>query len=164
MVEDARVSVRRVLFVCLGNICRSPLVEAVARRRLAEVGLDVLVASCGTGGWHAGEGADPRMVAAARAAGHDLSRHRARQLYEHDFADYDLLLAMDRDNLRESRKLAATPEQAERVVLFLEWAGAAPPMEFPDPWHGDAADFSAAVKLAERGVAGLVERLLDTDS
>jgi protein-tyrosine phosphatase len=163
MAEDARVSVRRVLFVCLGNICRSPLVEAVARKRLAEAGLDVVVASCGTGGWHAGEGADPRMVAAARAAGHDLSKHRARQLRERDFADYDLLLAMDRDNLRELRKLAATPEQAERTALFLEWTDAAPPMEFPDPWYGDAAGFAAAVKLAERGVAGLVERLRDAD-
>jgi protein-tyrosine phosphatase len=159
MVEDARMSVRRVLFVCLGNICRSPLVEGVARERLAEAGLDVAVASCGTGGWHAGEGTDPRMIAAARAAGHDLSKHCARQLLERDFADFDLLLAMDRDNLRALRKLAATPEQAEKAVLFLEWTGAAPPLEFPDPWHGDAAGFASAVKLAERGVAGLIERL-----
>ena len=158
------MSVRRVLFVCLGNICRSPLVEAVARKRLAEAGLDVVVASCGTGGWHAGEGADPRMIAAARAAGHDLSQHRARQLHERDFEDYDLLLAMDRDNLRELHKLAATPNQAERATLFLEWTDSAPPLEFPDPWHGDAAGFAAAVKLAERGVAGLVERLGDVNS
>ena len=151
----------RVLFVCLGNICRSPLVEAVARERLAGAGLDVVVASCGTGGWHAGEGADPRMIAAAHAAGHDLSRHRARQLREHDFADYDLLLAMDRDNLRALRGLAATPEQAERTALFLEWTGTSPPLEFPDPWHGNAAGFAAAVKLAERSVTGLVERLRD---
>jgi protein-tyrosine phosphatase len=161
MAEDAGVSVHRVLFVCLGNICRSPLAEAVARKRLAEAGLDVSVASCGTGDWHAGEGADPRMVAAARAAGHDLSKHRARQLRERDFTDYDLLLAMDRDNLRGLRKLAATPEQAGRAALFLEWTGAAPPLEFPDPWHGDAAGFTASVKLAERGVAGLIERLRD---
>ncbi|BFI95933.1 MAG: low molecular weight protein-tyrosine-phosphatase [Rhodanobacter sp.] len=157
------MSVRRVLFVCLGNICRSPLAEAVARRRLAEAGLDVCVASCGTGGWHAGEGADPRMVAAARAAGHDLSKHRARQLLARDFADHDLLLAMDRDNLREARKLAATPEQAERAVLFLEWTGVSPPQDFPDPWYGDAAGFAAAVRLAERGVAALVERLRGTN-
>lgn len=151
----------RVLFVCLGNICRSPLAEAVARKRLAEAGLDVSVASCGTGGWHAGEGADPRMVAAARVAGHDLSGHRARQLRARDFADYDLLLAMDRDNLRELRKLAATSLQAERAALFLEWTDAAPPLEFPDPWYGDAAGFEASVQLAERGVAGLIERLRD---
>ena len=155
--------VRRMLFVCLGNICRSPLVEVVARKRLVEAGLDVVVASCGTGGWHAGEGADPRMIAAARAAGHDLSRHRARQLHGRDFEDYDLLLAMDRDNLRELRKLGATSVQAEQAALFLEWTGSAPPPEFPDPWHGDAAGFAAAVALAERGVAGLVERMRNID-
>lgn len=149
----------RVLFVCLGNICRSPLVEQVARERLAAAKLDVRVASCGTGGWHAGEGADARMLAAARVAGHDLSRHRARQLRERDFADFDLLLAMDRDNLRELRALAPTPAQAEQVALFLDWSGVAPPVEFPDPWYGDAAGFASAVKLAERAVEGLVERL-----
>ncbi len=150
---------QRLLFVCLGNICRSPLVEQVARERLAIARLDVQVASCGTGDWHAGEGADPRMIAAARAAGHDLSKHRARQLRARDFADFDLLLAMDRDNLRELRQMAATPAQAGQAALFLEWASAAPPAEFPDPWHGGAADFASAVKLAERAVDGLVERL-----
>ena len=157
------MTVRRLLFVCLGNICRSPLVEAVARKRLAEARLDVTVASCGTGGWHAGEGADPRMIAAARVAGHDLSEHRARQLHARDFEDYDLLLAMDRSNLRELHQLAATPVQAGQAMLFLEWTGSAPPLEFPDPWHGDAAGFAAAVELAERGVAGLVERLRNSE-
>jgi Protein-tyrosine-phosphatase len=157
------MSVRRVLFVCLGNICRSPLVEAVARKRPAEAGLDVAVASCGTSGWHAGEGADPRMVAAASAAGHDLSQHRARQLHERDFEDYDLLLAMDSDNLRGLHELATTPHQAKRATLFLEWTDSAPPLEFPDPWHGDAAGFAAAVELAERSVAGFVGRLPNID-
>jgi len=156
------MSVRRVLFVCLGNICRSPLAEAVARKRLAEAGLDVSVASCGTGGWHAGEGADPRMVAAARAAGYDLSRHCARQLRTGDFVDHDLLLAMDCDNLRELRKLSISARQVEQTALFLEWTAAMPPLEFPDPWYGDASGFTAAVTLAERGVAGLIERLRNT--
>ena len=153
------MSVRRVLFVCLGNICRSPLVEQVAREQLALAGLDVAVASCGTGGWHAGEGADRRMIAAAQRAGHDLSRHRARQLRARDFDDHDLLLAMDRANLDELRKLAATPAQIERTALFLEWAGAAPPVEFPDPWYGGEADFTAAVALAERAMDGFVARI-----
>lgn len=153
------MSAQRILFVCLGNICRSPLVEQVAREAFAQVHLDVAVASCGTGDWHAGQGADPRMVAAARAAGHDLSAHRARQLRARDYDDFDWLLAMDRDNLGQLRKLAASPAQIARTALFLEWTGAAPPQAFPDPWYGGEADFAAAVKLAERGVAGLVERL-----
>lgn len=153
------MSVSRILFVCLGNICRSPLVEYVARERLAAARLDIAVASCGTGNWHAGEGADARMVAAAHAAGHDLTAHRARQLRARDFADFDLLLAMDRDNLRELHQLAATPEQTAQTALFLEWAGTMPPVEFPDPWYGDAAAFTNAVKLAERAVDGMVGRL-----
>lgn len=149
---------RRLLFVCLGNICRSPLVEAVARQRFAESGLEVAVASCGTGGWHEGEGADPRMVAAAAAAGYELAGHRARQLRPEDFTSYDLLLAMDRSNLEELRRF----ENADRgapSALFLEWVGVSPPIEFPDPYFGDREGFEQAVTLAERGVTGLIERL-----
>lgn len=150
---------QRILFVCLGNICRSPLAEGIARERIAACCLDVTVASCGTAGWHAGEGADPRMVAAARAAGHDLSAHRARQLRACDYDDFDWLLAMDHDNLAELRKLASSPAQLAHTALFLEWTGIAPPAAFPDPWYGGEADFAAAVGLAERGVAGLIQRL-----
>lgn len=150
---------QRILFVCLGNICRSPLAEWVARETLAAQHMEVAVASCGTAGWHAGEGADPRMVAAAHAAGHDLSAHRARQLRAADYDRFDWLLAMDRDNLAELRKLATSPTQIARTALFLEWTDVAPPEAFPDPWYGGEADFAAAVKLAERGVAGLIRRL-----
>jgi len=149
----------RLLFVCLGNICRSPLVEQVARETLAAAGIEATLASCGTGGWHAGEGADPRMVAAARQAGHDLARHRARQLRARDFADFDLLLAMDRDNQQGLLDLAPDPAAAARVHLYLQWTQAAPPAEFPDPWYGGEADFRAAVALAERSMPGLLARL-----
>jgi protein-tyrosine phosphatase len=152
------VNVRNILFVCLGNICRSPLVEAVARKRLAEAGLKVQVASCGTGGWHAGEQADPRMRAAAAGAGYELGAHRARQLAIADFESYDLLLAMDSDNLREMRRMVA-PESGKRAALFLEWAGLEPPHEFPDPYYGELTGFVQSIVLAEQGVRGLIERL-----
>jgi protein-tyrosine phosphatase len=152
------VNVRNILFVCLGNICRSPLVEAVARKRLAEAGLKVQVASCGTGGWHAGEQADPRMRAAAAGAGYELGAHRARQLTMEDFERYDLLLAMDSDNLREMRRMVA-PESGKRAALFLEWAGLEPPHEFPDPYYGELTGFVQSIVLAEQGVRGLIERL-----
>jgi protein-tyrosine phosphatase len=152
------VNVRNILFVCLGNICRSPLVEVVARKRLAEAGLKVQVASCGTGGWHAGEQADPRMRAAAAGAGYELSAHRARQLAVADFERYDLLLAMDSDNLREIRRMVA-PESGKRAALFLEWAGLEPPHEFPDPYYGELTGFVQSIVLAEQGVRGLIERL-----
>jgi protein-tyrosine phosphatase len=152
------VNVRNILFVCLGNICRSPLVEVVARKRLAEAGLKVQVASCGTGGWHAGEQADPRMRAAAAGAGYELGAHRARQLAVADFERYDLLLAMDSDNLREIRRMVA-PESGKRAALFLEWAGLEPPHEFPDPYYGELTGFVQSIVLAEQGVRGLIERL-----
>lgn len=148
----------RILFVCLGNICRSPLVEGVARQRCAEAGLKVQLASCGTGDSHVGGGADPRMCAAAKVAGFDLRGHRARQLRTDDFHRYDWLLAMDAENLRELRRLAA-PADAGRAALFLEWAGVTPPREFADPYCGGPAEFIQSVVLAERGVAGLIERL-----
>lgn len=153
------MSAPRILFVCLGNICRSPLVEAVARKRSAEAGLAVEFASCGTGHWHAGKGADERMVRAAAAAGFDLGAHRARQLRSADLDEYDLVLAMDGDNLVGVTRFV-TPRSRARTGLFLEWAGAAPPADFPDPYFGSSEGFAASVALAERGVAGLVERLM----
>ena len=148
----------RVLFVCLGNICRSPLVEVVARAQAQHKGLDVEFASCGTGGWHVGKGADTRMRAAAKVAGYDLDRHRARQFRPDDLRRYELVLAMDRDNLREIER-AALPSSSASTGLFLPWSGIGAPDEFPDPYYGDEAGFAASVALAERGVAGLIERL-----
>jgi protein-tyrosine phosphatase len=152
------MSAPRILFVCLGNICRSPLVEAVARKRCAEAGLDVVVASCGTGGWHVGQGADPRMVRAAGAAGFDLAPHRARQLRAADLDEHDFVLAMDADNLRGIARFV-TPRSRAETGLFLAWAGMTPPHDFPDPYYGELDGFAASVALAEQGVAGLIERL-----
>ncbi len=146
-----------ILFVCLGNICRSPLVEAVARQRCDKAGLAVTLASCGTGNWHVGKGADPRMVRAAADAGYDLSPHRARQVRASDFHDFDWVLAMDQDNLDTLEGLrrggGVTP------ALFLPWAGVKAPEEFPDPYYGTTEGFGRAVALAEQGVDGLIARL-----
>lgn len=147
-----------VLFVCLGNICRSPLVEAVARLRCAQAGLPVTLASCGTSNWHVRKGADPRMLRAAAAAGYDLTPHRARQVQSDDFARYDWVLAMDSDNLQTLRSLR--DQQGSEPELFLPWAGVASPMEFPDPYFGDEGGFRRSIALAERAVDGLITRLL----
>jgi protein-tyrosine phosphatase len=149
--------IRNILFVCLGNICRSPLVEAVARKQLAAAGLQIDVASCGTSAWHAGELADPRMREAAAAAGYELEPHRARQLRSADIDRYDLLLAMDNDNLGEMQRIVGS--SSDRMALFLEWSGAPSIVEFPDPYYGERAGFADAVLLAELGVRGMIERL-----
>ncbi|HEX7341719.1 MAG TPA: low molecular weight protein-tyrosine-phosphatase [Rhodanobacteraceae bacterium] len=158
MIEQAQ----GILFVCLGNICRSPTVEAVARAEFARTGLAVPVASCGTGHWHVGQGADSRAIEAGAAAGYDLSRHRARQLTQEDFARYRLILGMDHANVDDLRR-ACPPALRARVGLFLDVAAATPPQEVPDPWHGGAADFAHVVTLAQRGVRGLI-RLLQAET
>lgn len=146
-----------ILFVCLGNICRSPLVEVVTRKRCEEAGLDATFASCGTGHWHVGKGADSRMVRAAAAAGYDLSAHRARQVTPEDFTRHDWVLAMDGDNLESLQSLRGG--RGAEPLLFLPWAGVSAPEDFPDPYYGDADGFRRCVALAERAADGLVARL-----
>lgn len=152
------MTTRRLLFLCLGNICRSPLVEAVARLRLAQAGLDIEVASRGTGHWHVGNGADARMVRAAAAAGIDLSSHRANQLSRNDGDRFDLILAMDEDNLREGRAVVGAAAR-NKLALYLPWAGIGDPHEFPDPYDGGLEGFTRCVALAEQSVAGMLQRL-----
>lgn len=145
-----------ILFVCLGNICRSPLAAAVARKRFAEAGLAVEIESCGTGGWHAGHGADPRSIEVAEAAGYVLRDHRARQLRADDYARFDYLLAMDADNLAELRRRRPQHGGAE-PRLFLDAAGlGARPV--PDPYYGDLDDFRHVLGLVEQGVDGMLAR------
>ena len=144
--------------MCLGNICRSPLLEAVARARFARAGRDWHVASCGTGGWHAGEGADPRAVRIGQERGYALQAHRARQLAAADYQHFDLLLAADADNLAVLERRAPR-DSAARVDLALRRAGLAAPLEVPDPYYDGVRDFARVVDLAEQMADGLLRRL-----
>jgi protein-tyrosine phosphatase len=151
-----------VLFVCLGNICRSPTAEYVARSEFAKLGLDIPVASRGLGNWHVGQGADPRAVAAARAEGYDLAPHRARQFHDDDFNRFASVLAVDRATLAELRR--RVPGGMPVPERFLVAAGLARPRtgdrgDVPDPYTGSAADFDAVLELIRRGVDGLAARL-----
>ncbi len=149
-----------ILFVCMGNICRSPVVEAVARTRFARAGFDIDVDSAGTEDYHTGERPDSRSLASARARGYDASMHRARQVAAADFERFDRLLVMDRTNLRAL--LAMAPgEGHDRVAMFLHEAGLATPADVPDPYYGHAADFERVIDLAEQGVDGLIARFRD---
>jgi len=151
-----------VLFVCLGNICRSPTAEYVARAEFEKLGLRVPVASRGLGNWHVGQGADPRAVAAAREHGFDLSPHRARQFHEDDFGRFATVLAVDRATLDELRR--RVPDEMPMPERFLVAAGLAPRSstddgDVPDPYTGTPDDFDAVLGLIRRGVDGLGERL-----
>lgn len=152
-----------VLFVCLGNICRSPTAEYVARAEFAKLGLRVPVASRGLGNWHVGQGADPRAVAAARAEGFDLTPHRARQFHEDDFSRFAMVLAVDRATLAELRR--RVPKGAPAPERFLVAAGLARPQageegDVPDPYTGTREDFRAVLALIRRGVDALALRLV----
>lgn len=155
-----------VLFVCLGNICRSPTAEYVARAEFTRLGLDIPVASRGLGNWHVGNGADPRAVVAARAQGFDLTPHRARQFDDIDFNRYATVLAVDRATLAELRRRVFNEMPVPR--RFLVAAGLAPPAsrdegDVPDPYTGTQDDFAAVLALIQRGVAALAERLREGD-
>ena len=150
----------RILFVCLGNICRSPTAEAVFRQLLARspAGLRVEVDSAGIGDWHIGEPPDERAQAAARRRGLDMSTLRARQIVHEDFALFDLILAMDRQNLTELRRRAPV-QYRDRVRLFLEFAPELEAHDVPDPYYGGEAGFEEVLDLAEQAARGLLRHL-----
>ena len=150
----------RVLFVCLGNICRSPTAEAVVRAlaALEAPELEVEVDSAGTAGYHIGDAPDPRMRAAAARRGYDLNSLRARVVEPGDFERFDLILAMDRENLAVLHRRA--PERAhERVRLFLEFSPEAEPQEVPDPYYGGPNGFEEVLDLIESAARGLLNHL-----
>lgn len=149
-----------VLFVCLGNICRSPTAEGVFRARLAaRGGRDLPVDSCGTAGWHIGKAPDPRSVAAAAARGYDISGLRARQLQWQDFYTFEHILVMDASNLADVRQQAPLDYRGH-IGLFLDHAPQQPLREVPDPYHGRDDGFALVLDLIEQASEGLLDRLV----
>jgi protein-tyrosine phosphatase len=150
----------RILMVCLGNICRSPTAEGVLRHLLRQEAPDlkVEVDSAGTADYHIGEPPDPRSQRAAKSRGVDLSSLRARQVAATDFACFDLILAMDRNNLRALEALRPAGARA-RVQLFLEFAPQLGRLDVPDPYYGDANGFEQVLDLSTAAARGLIAAL-----
>lgn len=150
---------RRVLMVCMGNICRSPTAEAVLRHCLDEAGLsDIEVDSAGTYGGHAGRAPDDRATAHAARRGYDLALQRARQVTARDFERFDWLLAMDRQNEADLLKLAPT-DQSHKVKRLMSFAPAGAPATVPDPYYGGAAGFEKVLDLIELACRGFIQHL-----
>ena len=149
---------RRILFFCMGNICRSPTAEGVMRAKLAAAGLDVEVDSAGTHGYHVGAPPDERSQEHAALRGYDLSTLRARKLVAEDFARFDLVLAMDDDNLAIAERLCP-PNQRHRLMLLMDYAPDTGKRHVPDPYDGGAAGFEAVLDLVEAACDGLVATL-----
>lgn len=149
----------RILFVCLGNICRSPLAEGIFADVAAARGAAgrYVVDSAGTGAWHLGSPPDPRSIAVAARHGIDISGQRARRVAVEDFRRFDLILAMDRSNLADLRALEPSGTTA-RVALFLEFAGGGA-TDVPDPYYGGADGFGQVYRMLREASERLVEAL-----
>ena len=146
----------KILFVCHGNICRSPLAEGLFRHLAREEGIDVLADSAGILSYHEDELPDPRSRACAKNHGVELA-HRARQVTADDFRSFDLLIAMDQDNAANLRRQAPAGT-AGKIRMMRDWDPAGPG-EVPDPYFGDASDFEHVWHLCERSMPGLLREL-----
>lgn len=150
----------RVLFVCTGNICRSPTAEGVLRHMARQENLDehILVDSAGTHDYHVGEKPDRRSVRAAARRGYELDGLRARQVAAEDFAGFDYLLAMDRDHLSILEN-SASPGQQQKISMFLDFSPRYRGNEVPDPYGGGEQGFEHVLDLIEDGAAGLLAEI-----
>ncbi len=151
----------RVLFVCLGNICRSPAAEGIMRAAVAKAGQSHrwVIDSAGTGDWHVGELPDERMRAHARRRGYDLT-HRCRQITRRDFADFDLIVGMDDNNRRNLMRLAPDDASRDKIVMMADFFSPGAPVDnVPDPYYGGPEGFELAIDLLEDATAGLIAAL-----
>ncbi len=150
----------RVLFVCLGNICRSPTADGIFRELVLKAGLEqnIVVDSAGTGGWHIGKAPDSRTIAAARTRGYDLSPLRARQVQASDFDEFDYVLAMDKANLTDLQRIKPA-HFTGHMGLFLEFGADDIYREVPDPYYGGADGFELVLDLVESAAQGLLTHI-----
>jgi low molecular weight protein-tyrosine phosphatase len=153
----------RILFVCLGNICRSPTAEGVMRALVREAGLEAEIEldSAGTGSWHTGEEPDRRATAAARARGVELDGS-ARTVRPRDFEDFDLLLAMDRANLRALQQMAPDADARAKVRMLREFdpaSAGARDLDVPDPYYGASGGFDEVLDLVQAASRGLLAEI-----
>lgn len=148
----------KVLFVCLGNICRSPTAEAVFRARAKAAGLDVHIESAGTNGWHIGEPPDPRSIEAGQARGYSFQGQASRKVIRADFGEFDHVLAMDWSNI-EALKEICPESYLSRIGLFLDYVPNAATREVPDPYYGGGDGFAHVLDLIEQASDGLISAL-----
>jgi protein-tyrosine phosphatase len=157
----SQIGKKRILLVCMGNICRSPTAEGVMRALVRQMGLDSVVEidSAGTHGYHIGDAPDPRTVMAAAKRGYDLATLRARQVTALDFASFDYIFAMDRSNL-DLLHQACPAQYRYKLGLFLQFAPNFDDDEVPDPYYGGIEGFERVLDLVEDAAQGVIDILL----
>jgi protein-tyrosine phosphatase len=150
----------RVLFVCLGNICRSPLGAAIMKKKIRERGLESLIEvdSCGTSNYHIGDNADPRTIASAKKHGVAID-HCARQLTSDDLDHFDFVLAMDKSNYQNILRLAKVSEQSTKVRLMRAFDPVSQGADVPDPYHGGEIGFQEVYEILDRATDGFINFL-----
>lgn len=149
----------KVLMVCLGNICRSPLADGLLRKKVTENKLNVFVDSCGTSGHHVGELPDERMMKTAMNYGYDLSDLRSRQFVKSDFNDFDIIYVMDASNYNNVIKLATTDEDKSKVKMFLNELKPNSNMAVPDPYYGGNQGFQDVFDLVDKTTDVIIQKL-----
>lgn len=147
----------KILMVCLGNICRSPMAEGVLRHQLKERGFNTVVDSAGTGGWHAGENPDPRAIKTMRSHGIDISKLVARQFIKNDFDQFDLILAMDESNYKDILSLSANPDHHHKVKLILKYTNRVSNCSVPDPWYGNQDGFETVYQMLDEACDNVIK-------
>lgn len=148
----------KVLFICLGNICRSPTAEAVFKHRSKTAGLSLLIESAGTGAWHAGDPPDPRAQEAGVNRGYSFKGQRARKVTQDDFEKFDYILAMDKTNLTQLTALCPQVYK-NKVELFLNYAQNTKERDVPDPYYGGTDGFEHVLDLVEAASDGLISAI-----
>lgn len=147
----------RIQFVCLGNICRSPTAEGIMRGLVAQAGVDIIVDSAGTSGWHNGNPPDPRSMAEAARRGYDLSAQRSSQVTQADFDTFDLIVGMDHSNMANLRAIKPCGAKAE-LKMLLDFLPDQPLREVPDPYYEDG--FDQVFDLIENACRALLEGVI----
>lgn len=157
---------KSVLVVCLGNICRSPMAEETLRQQVAITGLDINIQSAGTGGWHIGEAPDDRAIKAAKSRGYHIAKHKAAQVNKADFSKYDIIMAMDEQNLADLLEIkenllsdneSLSSDDLAHVVLFAQADPNYATKYIPDPYQGDEADFEHVLDRIESAATSWAE-------
>jgi protein-tyrosine phosphatase len=148
----------KIIVVCLGNICRSPMAEGILKKKISERNLPITVDSAGTADYHVGECPDNRAIAAARSYNVDISKLRGRQFTRHDFDEFDRIYAMDNSNYKNIIRLARNQSDIDKVKFFYVQNGKG--MDVPDPWFGDLEGFFPVFNLLENAADKIIDELV----
>jgi protein-tyrosine phosphatase len=152
---------KRILLVCLGNICRSPLADGLLLRKIKEQNLDLTVDSAGTANYHVGKAPDHRMIQTAAKHGTSLGFLRARQFTSKDFQNFDHILVMDQSNYNDVTKLAQHEAERQKVEFFLDYLYPNQKAAVPDPYYGSLKDFEEVYNLVDKATDALIQKLID---